>query len=284
MRGASRKGIYRCQTCRFGCADFSVWQRELLKGEELERQLSYWKRQLADLTVLELPTDRPRPKMQSYLGSYKSLFISRELVEALNIVSRREHLTVFMTMTAALQVLLYRYSGQDDIALGVPVAGRNRLEIENLIGFFVNTLVLRGDLSGNPTFKELMARVREAALGGYAHQDLPFEKLVEVLQPPRDMSRNPLFQVMFSMQHDPVVELNLDGITASPVTFDWKISKFDLSFYLNDDGNGLHGMLEYNTDLFNPSTIERLAGHYEVLLKSIAADPDRSHRRFSFTH
>ena len=179
-------------------ADYAVWQREWLQGEVLEGQLAYWKEKLADLSTLELPTDRPRPPVPSYQGAHLTFDLPAPLTQALKELSRREGTTLFMTLLAAFQVLLHRYSGQEDIAVGTPIAGRGRTELEGLIGFFVNTLVLRSDLAGDPAFTELLARVRETALGAYAHQDLPFEKLVEELSPSRDISRNPLFQVMFN--------------------------------------------------------------------------------------
>ena len=196
-------------------ADYAVWQREWLQGEVLEGQLAYWKEKLADLSTLELPTDRPRPPVPSYQGAHLTFDLPAPLTQALKELGRREGATLFMTLLAAFQVLLHRYSGQEDIAVGTPIAGRGRTELEGLIGFFVNTLVLRSDLAGNPAFTELLARVRETALGAYTHQDLPFEKLVEELSPSRDISRNPLFQVMFVLQNAPDAELMLRGVQAS---------------------------------------------------------------------
>ena len=183
-------------------ADYAEWQREWLQGEVLESQLGYWKQQLEGAPqVLELPTDRPRPALQTYRGGRRSRTLSRELSEELKRLSRSEGVTLFMTLLAAFQTLLYRYTGQEEMLVGTPIAGRSREETEGLIGFFVNTLVLRTDLSGHPTFRELLARVRRMAVEAYAHQDLPFEKLVEELQPERDLSRHPLFQVMFVLQN-----------------------------------------------------------------------------------
>ena len=182
-------------------ADYTLWQRQWLQGEVLESQLAYWREQLAGApALLELPTDRPRPAVQRYAGAQQSLWVSPELLEQLKNLSQQEGVTLFMTLLAAFQVLLMRYSGQNDIVVGTPIANRTREELENLIGFFVNTLVLRTDLSGNPSFLQLLARVREVALQAYAHQDLPFEKLVEELQPERDLSLQPLFQVLFSLE------------------------------------------------------------------------------------
>ncbi|MGH7931425.1 MAG: condensation domain-containing protein, partial [Candidatus Binatia bacterium] len=190
-------------------ADYAVWQRNRLQGEVLETQLSYWEKQLEDISTLDLPTDRPRPAAQSFRGARLSLELSKELTEGLKALSRKERVSLFMTLLAAFQTLLHRYTGRDDIAVGSPIAGRNRAEIEGLIGFFINTLVLRADLSGNPTFRELLARVREAALGAYDHQDVPFEKLVQELHPERNLNQSPLFQVMFVLQN-PHTALNLE--------------------------------------------------------------------------
>ncbi len=258
-------------------ADYAVWQREWLKGAELDRQRHYWKRQLEGLGALELPTDRPRPKVQTYNGATRALHVSAELTDALKAFGRREQATLFMVLAAALQAVLQRYSGQDDIALGVPIAGRNRAELEGMIGFFANTLVLRTDLSGTPTFRELLARVRETAVAAYAHQDLPFEKLVEDLKLPRDTSRNPLFQVMFAMQKAEAA-LKLGGLALSPVPAETRTAKFDLTFYVTETSEGLSGTLEYNTDLFDAATIDRLVAHYQVLLEGAATAP---HQRVS---
>src|SRR5262245_14779273 len=184
-------------------ADYAVWQRHWLHGEALETQLAYWKQQLTSGPTLQLPPDRPRPPVHSSRGALQSVALAQELSEGLKALRRKEGVTLFMALLAAFQTLLHRYTGQDDIAVGSPIAGRTRIELEGLIGFFVNTLVLRTDFSGNPTFRELLSRVREVALGAYAHQDVPFEKLVEELQPERTLSRSPLFQVMFAFQNAP---------------------------------------------------------------------------------
>ena len=208
-----------------------------LQGEVLEQQLAYWKEQLADLSTLELPTDRPRPPVPSNQGAHFAFDLPAPLTQALKELSRREGATLFMTLLAAFQVLLHRYSGQDDIAVGTPIAGRRRTELEGLIGFFVNTLVLRTDLAGNPTFSELLARVRDSALGAYTHQDLPFEKLVEELSPSRDMSRNPLFQVMFVLQNAPDAAPALQGVQASRLPLAGHSAKFDLTLIAARDGS-----------------------------------------------
>ncbi|HEX7317731.1 MAG TPA: amino acid adenylation domain-containing protein [Pyrinomonadaceae bacterium] len=257
-------------------ADFAVWQRRRLRGAELEKQLSYWRRQLADApAVLELPTDRVRPAVQSSRGASLSFGLTRELSASLLQLARQENCTPFMLLLAAFNTLLHRYTGQADIVVGTPMAGRNRSETEGLIGFFVNTLVLRTDLSGDPSFRQLLTRVREASLGAAAHQDLPFEKLVEELAPERDLSRSPLFQVMFALQNvkleSPALsELQLTHAGEAP-----QIAKFDLTLFMSESDGELGGSLEYNTDLFDAASIERMAAHFEQLLMSVAADPDR---------
>ena len=254
--------------------DYALWQRERLQGAVLERQLAYWRTQLADLTTLELPTDHPRPPVQSHRGACHPLALSAGLTAALKQLSQRERVTLYMTLLAAFQVLLARYSGQDDIAIGSPIAGRSQRELEGLIGFFVNTLVLRSDLSGNPRFRDLLARVRETALDAYAHQELPFEKLVEELSPERDMSRNPLIQVMFALQNVPHAELTLPGLETTRLDLDTTTAKFDLTLSLTEQPEGLSGVIEYATDLFDATTIARLAGHFTTLLEGIVADPE----------
>ena len=257
-------------------ADFAAWQREWLQGEVLESQLSYWKKQLDGApVVLNLPTDRPRPTMQSFRGARQSVELSTELTQGLKTLSRKEGVTLYMTLLAAFQTLLHRYTGQDDIVVGSPIANRNRIEIEGLIGFFVNTLVLRTDHSGNPTFRELLRRVREMALEAYAHQDLPFEKLVEELRPDRDLSRSPLFQVMFVFQNAPARELSFKGLNVSPVRVAGETAKFDLTLSVNEVPAGLRASLQYSTDLFDEATITRLLGHFEILLEGIVANPEQ---------
>jgi amino acid adenylation domain-containing protein len=255
-------------------ADFAVWQREWLQGEVLERQLSYWTEQLRGAPPsLELPTDRPRPSLQSYRGAGQSLLLPRTLADSLRAVSRQERVTLFMTLLAAFQTLLHRYTGQDDVVVGSAIANRNRVEIEGLIGFFVNTLVLRTDLSGNPTFRELLARVRDVCLGAYDHQDLPFEKLVAELQPERDPSRQPLFQVLFQMVSFPKGPRKLGDVTLRPLQIRSGTSKFDLLLSVGDHPEGLEAIVAYNTDLFDEDRIERMLGHYKTLLEGIVAAP-----------
>ncbi|WP_437755425.1 amino acid adenylation domain-containing protein [Sorangium sp. So ce1389] len=254
--------------------DFAAWQRRWLEGEAREEQLAYWKRQLAGAPrYLDLPTDRPRPAVQRFRGATLSFQLSGELTAALSRLSRRASVTPFMTLLAGFQVLLGRHAGVEEVCVGTPVAGRNRMELEGLIGMFVNTLVLRTDLSGAPSFEELLSRVREVALGAFEHQDVPFDQVVDVLQPPRDLSRSPLFQVAFALQNAPLPPLVLEELTLSPLVADSATSKVDLSLMLADAGEGMQGWLEYNTDLFDGVTIERMAKRYLTLLESAAQDP-----------
>lgn len=263
-------------------ADYAVWQREWLQGEELSRQLGYWKEQLEGLAPLELPTDRPRPAKQGFRGAHVRFTLPQILTENLKSLSRREGATLFMTLLAAFQLLLSRYSGQDDIAVGSPIAGRNRPEIEGLIGFFINTLVLRTDLSEEPTFRELLGRVREVCLGAYDHQDLPFEKLVEELQPPRVPSRNPLFDVMFVLQNTPGAALKLEKVTAQLITVERDVAKNDLALELTEAQDGLRGLIEYNTEMFDRETVRRMSSHFETILNGIVLEPEQCIHDFPF--
>ncbi|GHO57936.1 hypothetical protein KSB_64110 [Ktedonobacter robiniae] len=255
-------------------ADYAAWQRSWLQGEVLERHLAYWKRQLQDLSPLDLPTDYPRPPRQTFNGALQTLLLPTALVEELRQISQREDATLFMLLLAAFQVLLARYSGQEDIAVGTPIANRTHTEIEKLIGSFINTLVLRTDLAGNPSFCELIARVREVCLGAYAHQEVPFERLVEELQPERDLSRSPLFQVMLVLQNLPVVNNTFVGLTTSSFEREHAAAKYELSLTMTELEQGLFCELAYNTDLFSEQTINRLLGHWQRLLSGIAAQPD----------
>jgi amino acid adenylation domain-containing protein len=257
-------------------ADFAVWQRGWLTGEVLEEQLGYWRRQLSDVPALELPTDRPRlASVQTHRGERQRLKLPKPLTQALEGLARMEGATLFMVLLAAWQVLLSRYSGQEDIAVGTPIAGRNRTGDEGLIGRFVNTLVMRTDLSGDPTFRELLGRVREVALGAYDHQDLPFEKLVEELQVQRDLSRVPLSPVMFALQNVPRENLQLPGLTLQQQEVEGGTVKYDLFFSMSQEPEGLKGRLAYNADLFDEATLGRMVGHFRTLLEGIVADPDR---------
>ncbi|MEH2459865.1 non-ribosomal peptide synthetase [Nostoc sp.] len=262
-------------------ADFAQWQREWLQGvgangtSPLQTQLAYWQKQLDGISVLNLPTDRLRPAVPTYRGAKQFLELPHSLTQALEALSYQEGVTLFMTMLAAFQTLLYRYTQQEDITVGSPIANRNRSELEGLIGFFVNSLVLRTDFSGNPTFRELLNRVRDVTLGAYSHQDLPFEKLVEELHPERDLSYHPFFQVVFSLQNTPIVALELPGLTLSLFEFDSKTAKLDLEFHLWDDLESLKGQMVYSTDLFDDTTITRMLGHFQTLLESIVANPEQ---------
>ncbi|MEG3939648.1 amino acid adenylation domain-containing protein [Microcoleus sp. S36b_A3] len=257
-------------------ADFAIWQREWLAGDRLQTQLNYWKKQLSGAPpLLELPADRPRPPAQTYRGAKESFLIPRTLRSALKKLSRQENATLFMTLLAAFKTLLYRYTGQADIPVGSPIANRNRAEIQGLIGFFVNTLVLRTDLSGEPTFRQLLARIREVSLEAYAYQDLPFEKLVEELQPERNLSYNPLFQVAFVLQTPPVAAESIAGLNLTLLNVENQTAKVDLTLYLEEKQEEISGQFEYSTDLFDAVTIRRMAGHFLTLLEGIAANPER---------
>ncbi|MBD2533802.1 amino acid adenylation domain-containing protein [Nostoc flagelliforme FACHB-838] len=255
--------------------DFTLWQQEWLQKKVLADQLHYWQKQLTDAPVLQLPTDRPRSALRSSRGATQSLVLAQSLSEALKVFSLRSEVTLFMTLLAAFQTLLYRYTSQEDICVGSPIANRNRSETEQLIGFFVNTLVLRTNLGGNPQFPELLQRVREVTLGAYAHQDLPFEQLVEVLQPQRDLSYQPLFQVMFVLQNSPESDLELPGLSINTLEIEGDTALFDLTLSIEDSEQGLVGALEYNTDLFDASTITRMLSHFQTLLEAIALNPQQ---------
>ncbi|HEY0543783.1 MAG TPA: amino acid adenylation domain-containing protein, partial [Pyrinomonadaceae bacterium] len=256
-------------------ADFAVWQREWLRGEVLERHLTYWKQQLGgELPVLNLLTDKVRPQVQTFNGASESIRISASLMDSLNKLCRHEGATLFMVLLASFKILLSRYTGQTDIVVGSPIANRNRLEIEKLIGFFVNTLVLRTELAGDVSFREAVRRVRAVTLEAYAHQDMPFEQLVEQMQPERSMSRNPLFQVMFQMENTPKEALPLPGLKLSSVEVEHVTSQFDLSLDVMERGDGLFVVAEYSTDLFHAETIAALLRHWEVLLRGIVSNPD----------
>ncbi|QMS92037.1 amino acid adenylation domain-containing protein [Nostoc edaphicum CCNP1411] len=254
-------------------ADFAIWQRQWLQGELQKTQLNYWKQQLADASTLALPTDRPRPAVQSFRGAIASFELSASLTDMLRSLSNREGVTLFMTLLGAFQALLCRYTGQEDICVGSPIANRNQGEIQGLIGFFVNTLVLRTHLSGNPSFLELLNRVREVCVGAYAHADIPFEQLVEELHPDRNLSQMPLFQVMFAWQEDTQKELTLPGLTLNWLPTHGQTAKFDLTLHLVDAQPELRGFLEYNTDLFDAETVIRIVEHFRNLLEGIVANP-----------
>ncbi|HEX9939684.1 MAG TPA: amino acid adenylation domain-containing protein, partial [Longimicrobium sp.] len=256
-------------------ADYAVWQREQLEGEVLDRQLSYWKERLAGAPeLLELPTDRPRPAVQTHRGATVPFGLSPEQLERLQALGRSAGTTLYMTVLAAFQVLLSRYGGGDDIVVGSPIAGRPRREVEELIGFFVNTLVLRTDLSGDPSFREVLRRVREVTLGAYENQEVPFERLVAELQPERSRSHSPLFQVMFTLQDAGAGGAALAGLKVGGAGAAMEIAKFDLSLTATVGAHGLSGALNYSTDLFERETAERMLGHLARVLEQVAADAD----------
>ena len=257
-------------------ADFVLWEREHLEGPALEKSLAYWKEQLGGtLPVVELPVDHPRSMAPMSRGAACSVTLTRPLTNALKALGQQEGATLFMTLLAAFQVLLHRWTGQEDIVVGSVVAGRRKVELERLIGFFVNTLVFRGDLTGNPTFRELLARVRETSLGALAHQDLPFERLVKELRPDRSLSRNPLFQVMFVLQNAPMTATELPRLTLEPMEIDAGTAKFDLTLSMIETPQGLYAALEYNADLFEASTMARLLGCFQTLLDGIVNHPEQ---------
>jgi amino acid adenylation domain-containing protein/non-ribosomal peptide synthase protein (TIGR01720 family)/FkbM family methyltransferase len=256
--------------------DFACWQREWLRGEVLEREMSYWRRQLGGtLPILELPTDRPRPAVQTFRGARLQFRVPAPLTNALKSLTRSYDGTLFTTLTAVLNVLLHRYTGQSDIPIGFAIAGRSRSELEPLIGMFVNTLVLRTDLSGNPTFVEVLSRVRDVALDAYTHQNTPFEKLVQELQPERDASRNPLFQVLVGVQNVPMEPLALTDLELQLVELERSDAHVDLTVFVTEAGDELAGSFEYNADLFDQGTAERMLRHFEMLLAEVARGPER---------
>jgi amino acid adenylation domain-containing protein len=255
-------------------ADFAIWQRNWLKGAVLVEQLAYWKKQLANVTTLQLPTDRPRPAVPSGRGAVRWVTIPAALVAELKTLSQREGVTLFMTLLAAFQTLLFRYSGQHDIAVGTFIANRNRAELEGLIGFLLNTLVLRSDFSGTSTFRDVLRQVRTTTLEAYAHQDLPFARVVQELYPERDLSRNPLHQVVFQLLNTPASEAEDPDSTSSTFDIPRDTAIFDLTVTLWATKEGLEGEIEYSTDLFNADTVGRLDTHYQMLLASVVADPD----------
>ncbi|OJH34303.1 non-ribosomal peptide synthetase [Cystobacter ferrugineus] len=256
--------------------DYAAWQQEWMKGAALQKQLGYWRKQLEFVAPsLELPTDRPRPAVPSIQGGRCPVKLDKPLTQALGALSRQEGVTLFMTLLAGFQVLLYRYTGQGDIVVGSPIAGRTREEVEGLIGFFVNTLVLRTRVRGEESFRQVLGQVREVTLGAYAHQEVPFEKLVEQLQPERDLSRTPLFQVMFVLQNAPRQQLRLAELELEEVVVDSGTSKFDMTLQLEETQEGLEGALAYNSALFDRGTVERMVGHLRVLLEGVVAQADK---------
>ena len=258
--------------------DYAVWQRKHFQGKNLEKQLSFWKEQLAGApAALDLPTDRPRPAVQTFHGAVVPFAFPQPLSESLHELCRRNPgVTPFMALLAGFQLLLARYSGQDDIVVGSPIANRNRAEIEEMLGFFANTLVLRTKIASDVSFEELLQQVKTMSLGAYAHQDMPFEKLVEELHPERSLSHNPLFQVLFSLQNARRQAFELSGLKLTPLESASNTAKFDISLFLVEHEGSLRGRIEYNTDLFDRSTIERMLEHYHILLAAAVDDPTQN--------
>ena len=256
-------------------ADFSVWQREWLTGEILESQLNYWQQQLQDVSLLNLPTDYPRPAINTYKGANLTFELPSSLTAAIKALAQKEGVTLFMTLLAAFKVLLHRYSNQEDIVIGTPIANRNRGEIEGLIGFFANTLVIRSNLEGNSSFRQLLQRVKEVTLGAYTHQDIPFEQLVEEMKVERHLNRHPLFDVMFTIENKSPEELSLPGVTLSYLEEKLQTAICDLALSISETETGLAGEIEYSTELFKQSTIERMTAHFQVLLEAIIANPEQ---------
>ncbi|MHC4845215.1 MAG: condensation domain-containing protein [Planctomycetota bacterium] len=269
--------------------DVALWQRDALQGEALEGHLAYWRKQLAPpLTGLALPTDRPRPAVQSYRGGHQTILLSAELSDALRALSRKQGVTLFMTLHAAWSVLLHAITNERDVVIGSAVAHRNRKELEGLIGFLVNMLILRLDLSGDPTFPELLRRAREVTVGAWSHQDLPLTRIIKEVAPERDLSRNPLFQIEFSLltpDKNPAVfgyglamgsieTVELPGLIMTPVDVNYDNARYDVAVFLWDMPGGVHGTIEYSTDLFDAATMERLASRYETVLRAVVERPD----------
>jgi non-ribosomal peptide synthetase component F len=256
-------------------ADYATWQRGYLQGEVLEEHLRYWKRRLGgELPVLNLAGDRPRPLVPSYRGAAKSIPLPPELYRPLKELSRREGVTLFMALLAVFKTLLYRYTGQANIIVGSAVLNRNRAEIEPLIGFFVNLLPMRTDFSGNPRFRQLLKRVKEVALGAFAHQELPFEKLVEELQPERGPGQMPICNIAFGVQNAPREEVRLSGLKIRPAAAAQESARFDLTLWITEGGEALRAGWTYSTDIFEEETILRMHGHFETLLSSVVTRPD----------
>lgn len=257
-------------------ADWAVWHRSWLDAGVLDEQLRYWKEAMAGAPeLLELPTDRTRPPVRTGLGERRDVMLDADVLDGLRRLARQENCTLFMAVLAAFGALLGRYSGQDDLVIGTPIAGRNRVEIEDVIGYFMNTVSIRVDLRGDPTFRELLSRLREVTIGAFAHQDVPFERVVSELNPQRDLSRTPLFQVMLVLQNQKRTEFAPAGLVATPVRHERGWAKFDLTVGMGERATGLNTSWEFSTDLFRPATVERMMHHFGVLLEAVLSDPDR---------
>src|SRR5437660_1542614 len=264
----------RLPPLRIQYADFSCWQRERLRGESLEQHLAYWKQQLAHIPMLQLPFDHPRPAEQTFHGGVAYLTLPEQLTTQLRDLAQREGCTLFMTLLAAFKTLLFRYTSQEDITVGSLIANRTHAEVERLIGFFVNTLVLHTRLQGTLTFRQLLSRVREVCFDAYAHQDLPFERLVDELQPERTLSYSPLFQVLFTLQNVPDATMSLAGLQITQLDLGPTTAKFDLSLFVSEQAHTINIEAEYNSDLFESSTIQRMLVHFQTLLQRCISAPD----------
>lgn len=254
--------------------DFAVWQRQWLQGEHLAAQIRYWQHQLANISVLQLPTDYPRPTVQTFRGARQAFVLPKPTLEKLKVINAHKGITLFMTLLAAFQSLLYWYTGQEDIAIGTDIANRNQSETKDLIGFFANQLVLRTNLSGNPTFEELLQRVREITVDAYANQDLSFDKLVDIINPERRLNRSPLFQVKIILENTQSSNLDLTGLTVSPAKLENPTTQLDLLLELTEKQEGLVGVLEYDTDLFNDTTARQVLNNFEAILHHIIEQPN----------
>src|SRR5258706_1477692 len=261
--------------------DYAAWQRDTLRGCLIEQHISYWQEHLTGASPsLELPTDKPRPAVQGYRGATRFFALPNSLANNLQALAQRENVTLFMLLMSAFQTLMHRYTGQEDVSVGSPVAGRARIETEGVVGLFLNNLVFRATFPGNLTFRQLLQRTKDTALGAYAH-DLPFEKLVDSLHLHRDLSRSPLFQVMLVLQNTPLRPLNLTGLTLTPLPLDSGTAKYDLTLGLEERPDGLAGYVEYSTDLFTETSIVRMLGHFQTLLETVVQHPDEKVSRLS---
>lgn len=274
---ALRKGVENpLPELKIQYPDFAHWQREWLQGEVLEQQLGYWEKAMTGASpLLELPSDRPRPPVHQFRGQSLTFDLPLEVAQSLRTLSKQTNTTLFMVLDAALAVLLYRLSGQEDIVIGSPIANRTRKSLEPLIGFFVNTLLLRHDCSANPAFQDFLMQVQRTALDAYQHQDIPFEQLVDALKTERTLSYTPLFQVMFVLQNAPLEAVTLDGFSLTPLDLENPTSKFDLTIMMEEDGDRLSGIWEYNQDLFDVTTAERMVNQFQTLLEAIAQNPQQ---------